>query len=151
MRRLALCLFLIPATAAADDGLPDPMVIEQCLATGLVEGCIGLMTRLCEAEQGHMHRGPCLGAETAVWQARADAALALLAQRADAVAALATARGVPVPDLAGIEQAFATYREAACAWAESAWDGVHSGWAWAECQRDLTARHALWLAGQAAP
>lgn len=146
MHRLVLVSLALAAPARAESLAPlDPMVMDQCLATGLAEGCTGLGARLCETAEGAMARGLCLGAETAWWQARADAARAVLAGREGDVQALSARRGVPAPSLAAIESGFAAYLDAACAWAEGQWDGVHAGWEWAECRLRLTAGHARTL------
>lgn len=146
MRAFAALFLLSAPVGAQGDWLLDPMVIEQCLATGLVEGCIGMVAQRCEQAEGAMACGLCLGAETAFWQGRADAALARLALREADVQALSSRRGVdPVPALAAIEASFAAYRDAACAWREGQWDGIHHGWEWADCRLRLTARHALML------
>lgn len=139
---LALILLAAPVQAQEDWHF-DPMVMDQCLATGLGEGCVGLAARHCESAQGAMARGLCLGAETVYWQARIDAAAAILATREAAVLALAQRRGgAPAPSLAALEAGFAAYLQAACAWAEGQWDGIHAGWHWAECRLHLTAGHA---------
>lgn len=145
MRALALMLWLAGPVAAEDIALHDSMVLDQCLATGLADGCIGLLARQCEGDQGAMARGLCLGAETALWRQRAEDALAVLATREAEVTALATRRGVALPSLAAIQTSFAAYAEATCAFAEAQWDGVHAGWEWAECQLRLTADHARGL------
>ena len=144
--RIVLALALMSAPVPAQDSPRfDAMVMEQCLAAGLAEGCIGLGARLCETAEGAMARGLCLGAETAWWQARAEAARAALAGREGDVQALAARRGVAAPSLTAVEAGFAAYLQAACAWAEGQWDGVHSGWEWAECRLHLTAGHARTL------
>lgn len=144
--RIVLALALLSAPVPAQDSPRlDPMVMDQCLAAGLAEGCIGLGARLCETDEGAMARGLCLGAETAWWQARADTARAALAGREGDVQALSARRGVPAPSLAAIEAGFAAYRDAACAWAEGQWDGIHAGWEWAACRLHLTAGHARTL------
>lgn len=146
MRLIVVLLALTDPAAAQDGWRLDPVVMDQCTATGLAEGCIGMAARACVLAEGAMARGLCLGAETAYWQDRATSAQTALAAREAEVQALSQRRGVdPVPSLAAIETGFATYLDAACAWREGQWDGIHAGWEWAECRLHLTAHHARML------
>ena len=145
MRALALLLVLAAPAGAQADWRLDPALILDCLAAGGAESCIGLAARDCLAVEGEMARGLCLGEELLWWQERAGVALTLLAAVEPAVQDRARTRGVALPALAVIEADFARYRDAACAWREAQWDGLHHGFEWAECQVQLTARHALWL------
>ena len=148
--RSLLILAVLATPLWAQDDLPfDGMVIDQCLATGLRDGCIGMAARACEADAGAMARGLCLGNERAYWQARAEAARAALHTREAEVQARATLRGTPIDGLDALDGAFQAYRQSACDWRQAQWDGVHSGFEWAECQMSLTAQHALLLEGWA--
>lgn len=146
--RITVPLLLFVSSAAAQAELAfDASVIDQCLASGLAETCIGVAAAACEREDGAMARGLCLGHETAYWQARADDARAVLAAGEPAILARATHRGTPVADLARIDAAFLAYRAVTCDWRQAQWDGVHSGFEWADCRMRLTAQHALRLEG----
>lgn len=146
--RSALILALVATPLWAQDELPfDPVVIDQCLATGLLDTCIGMAARTCEAQAGPMARGLCLGNERAFWQARADAARTTLQTTDAEVQARATRRGTPIDTLEVLEATFQAYLTSACDWRQAQWDGVHSGFEWAECRMRLTAHHALLLEG----
>ena len=151
MIRALFPLVLLAAPALAQD-LPEewavnPLVIEQCLATGFTEACIGFMAGLCEAAQGPGSEGLCRGAETAYWQRRVDAATAQLQGGEGEVQSRARRLGwpEPIPTLDAIAQGFEAYRAAACDWRAAAWDGIHAGYEQQDCLMRLTAGHALLL------
>ena len=151
--RLWVWMLLAAWPAQAQDDAPavNAMVLDQCSASDLAEGCIGMGARLCVSEYGAMAQGLCAGAETAYWRARAEAALATLRPRAPEIMARAARLGwpEPQPSLEAVEAGFAAYRDAACGWRMAQWDGVHAGFEGADCDLQLTARHALWLERQA--
>ena len=149
MRRVLALLLVMPTAAVAqDDSLPfDPMVIEQCLATGLADGCIGLAARACETTEGAMARGLCLGRETAWWEERAAQTRATLAAFEPDMAQRARQRDMAPQTLAAVDAAFAAYRDSLCGWRDLQWDGIHHAFEWAECRMRVTAAHAMLLEG----
>jgi len=148
---ISLALLSAPALAEdlADPAPLNPLVIEQCLATGLAETCIGLWAGVCETAEGPGSQGLCRGAETAYWQRRAEAAAARLQAGEGPVQARARRLGwpEPIPSLEAVAQGFDAYRRAACDWRAAAWDGIHAGYEQQDCLMRLTARHALLLEG----
>lgn len=148
---LSLALLAVPVRAQdlPEDWAVNPLVIEQCLASGFTDPCIGFMAGLCETAQGPGSEGLCRGAEAAYWQTRADAATARLQAAEGTVQSRARRLGWPdpMPSVTAIAEGFAVYRAAACDWRAAAWDGIHAGYEQQECLMRLTARHALMLEG----
>jgi Protein of unknown function (DUF1311). len=148
IRSVALLALLAPP-ALAQDLTVVPEVIEQRLATGLSEGCIGLAAQLCVTEAGPGSEGLCRGAETAYWQRRMEAAETALRAREPEVQARARRYQWPdpVPSVEAMAARFAAYREATCDWRAASWDGIHAGYEAQDCLMRLTARQALVLEG----
>lgn len=147
--RLFLLLLLASPLRAEEAPLASPAPLLACLAAAGGGACVGTMAGGCEAEAGPGSEGLCRGAETAFWQARAEAALSLLRDGEGQVQARARRLGwpEPVPTLDALSQGFEAYRRAACDWRAAAWDGIHAGHEQQDCLMRLTAGHALLLEG----
>lgn len=120
-------------------------LLDACLVAGGDAHCIGVGAAACMQDAGPGASGICLGEENAYWTARIAVAEDTLRLRQDEVQGRAAQRGMPAPSLAGIERSFAAYRDAACAWREAQWEGMHSGPEEMDCVMRMTAQHALWL------
>jgi hypothetical protein len=148
-------LILSGAIALAVSGpamAQGPDWLEQCEGGALAEvACVGAVAERCMIEDGErttFMAGPCFGEETALWQARLDAAMAAMAAPAAVAEEWAGEVGWPdpQPSLEQVRAAFERYLEAACDLQGALWgNGSSAGEAWAECRMQVTAHHALRL------
>ncbi|MDO5646443.1 lysozyme inhibitor LprI family protein [Paracoccus sp. (in: a-proteobacteria)] len=141
MIRAALIWAAWPAVALAQVPF-DAAPLNACLADGGRDACIGITADACmEQPAGQTTAGmtDCFSNEWAIWDARLNATYAEVMTRAGKGSEQATA-------LRDMQRAWITYRDAACAYDGTTWEGgsgrVPSA---AHCQMVLTARQALWL------
>lgn len=109
--------------------------MPRCIDANGGAECIGQAASLCMTADGASQLGPCLGAETAAWQALLDEAMQIWAER-------------PLPSGVSLEQLdadFETYRSRICDFETAVWDGMLSGPVTQACLMRATALHVLWL------
>lgn len=137
MRIAAICAAAFGPSPVLSEPLEtfDPGVVTRCIDTNGGAECIGQAASLCMTADGASQPGPCLGAETAAWQALLDEAMQIWAER-------------PLPNGVSLEQLnadFQTYRSRICDFETAVWDGMHTGPVTQACLMRATALHVLWL------
>jgi uncharacterized protein YecT (DUF1311 family) len=157
LRAFAVASMLaIPASAQPSDF--DPEATESCLAAAPTDlaSCIGHSADVCMLESAGgettLGMGVCLSAELAWWSMRLEAAEAEVAGAAEAMDAEMRAIGSAAPSqseaFAGMQAAWADWRDAACDWERSQWGGGSGGGpATAACLMRHTGEQALALEG----
>ncbi|MDO5613938.1 MAG: lysozyme inhibitor LprI family protein [Paracoccus sp. (in: a-proteobacteria)] len=152
---VAASLVALPA-AAQDRPHYDPEILTACL--GVREGdsraaCIGIASARC-MDSSTAGMTECLAQETAQWDDMLNAAYQSMLDTAQADDAEMDRLGVDAaptePLLRDMQRAWMAYRDAACAYEASKWQGgTNAGPATQSCAMSLTGRQAIDLMAQA--
>ncbi|MDO5658064.1 MAG: lysozyme inhibitor LprI family protein [Paracoccus sp. (in: a-proteobacteria)] len=162
MKRIAFCLAVLAAPAAAQDGAgPDAAaLLDGCLDGARAQdqlsawdSCIGVVSRAClEASGGSstVAIATCLRQEYELWDARLNQSYQAVLAASEAtdkeMAELGSAAEAQAPLLREMEQSWTRFRDAACAYERSRWGGgTGGGPAALDCMIRLTAQHSVWL------
>ena len=144
MKFAAVIALIAPSVVIAQEGMFTPTATEACLeANEQSEDCVGASAQICMevSRGGYSTAGMtrCVQSETEYWNERLDFAYSALMTEYQGEVELADA-------LRAMQTAWMDYRDAACHYARSQWDGGSGGvTAAAGCRLHLSAEHALTL------
>lgn len=143
MRHYMFCLSaLLAAPTMAQDLIFSTQAVDQCLATGQTEACIGLSAQACQRStpggESTVGMVGCLDRETSYWDGALNYYYQDLRKRD--------------PDRAGslqeVQRAWIAFRDATCGYEADAYSGgTIVGIIAADCYLRMTGRQTLFLRG----